>query len=734
MKRLLPLSLLVFACTFAKAQVDHWETVVYENDNWRYLLPSSAPASNWDTLGYNDATWNLGPGGFGYADGDDNTVISSTISVYQRKTFTIADTSNIERLILNADYDDGYVAYINGVEISRSTITSTGAPAFNQLADANHEAVMYTGGYPDQIIIEKNVWKNFLHNGTNVLAVQTHNVSAGSSDLSARYWLHVGITNGTTTYGTTPSWFVAPTDFSSSNLPIVVITTTGPIVDEPKVESTMGIIYNGPGVRNYLSDPFNDYNGKAGIEIRGSSSSSFPKKSFGLETWNNALMDTSVTLLGMPAESDWILSASYTDKSLMNNMLSYHLFNQMGLYAPRTKYVELVINGTYQGVYVFMEKIKKDPNRVNISTLNSFDTTGLELTGGYILKIDKGTGSGGGGFTSAVAPPNASGAQTIYFQYEYPSDLLIQPQQANYIKGFVDNFEYALNNLPLTDLVSGWRLYADENSFINYFILNELSKNVDGYRLSTYLYKTKATADNKIHIGPPWDYDIAWGNANYCDGSVTSGWGYNFNYVCNGDYWLIPFWWEKLMTDNNFVNNLYCTYQNYRTNILDTAQLFAFIDSTAAALDEGQERNFALYPILGTYVWPNPSPIPTSYAGEVNELKTWITNRLAWLDANLPGVCTLNEEDISQKISLQAYPNPFENSITLNINSAIEAKTILTLKGIDGKIIAMEQMQLHTGLNTFEFNFNSTGKLSSGVYILELSGQELRKTIKLIKH
>ena len=131
--------------------------------------------------------------------------------------------------------------------------------------------------------------------------------------------------------------------FTSSNLPIVVINTNGQIIpDDHKITADMGIIYNGEGLRNNLTDPFNNYNGKIGIEIRGSSSQQFPKKQYSVETRDLSGNDISVSLLGFPEESDWILFAPYNDKSLMRDVLVYKIASQMGRYASRSKYCEVV--------------------------------------------------------------------------------------------------------------------------------------------------------------------------------------------------------------------------------------------------------------------------------------------------------------------------------------------------------------------------------------------------------
>jgi len=519
--------------------------------------------------------------------------------------------------------------------------------------------------------------------------------------------------------------------FSSSNLPIVVINTSGAsIPDDPKVTTDMGIIYNGPGAMNHLSDPFNNYNGKIGIETRGSSSQMFPKKSFGLETRTAAGQDTSVPLLQMPKESDWVLSASYSDKSLMNNVLAYKLYRDFGGYAPATRYVELVLNGQYQGVYVLMEKIKRDSARVDISRLTDNDTAGSALTGGYILKIDKQTGSGGGGFLSGYAPLVSSGGQTIFYQFEYPADDEIHPKQAQYIERFVDSFEYSLKYLSLYDTTSGWRHYADAASFVRYFILNELSKNVDGYRISTYLYKTKDTKGNKLYIGPPWDYDIAFANADYCGGNRDTGWAFRFGWECANDYWQVPFWWERYLQDTVFRNELQCTWQQLRNTVLDTTNLFGWIDSTADYLDTAQARNFEAWPVLGLYVWPNPAPVPATYAGEVAELKSWLRRRITWLDTHIPGTCQPPVTGIAGATSaadLAVFPNPFSNQMWLQIPEA--GRYTVSLSGMDGRKLYSEAIE--AGMPG-KYELSNLPELSPGYYLVRIGSGKQVVTHKLL--
>ncbi len=536
-------------------------------------------------------------------------------------------------------------------------------------------------------------------NGTwNLLVQDVAAVDTGS----VIYW--------SVTFGNHPAH---PFKFTSSNLPIVVINTFNQsIPDEPKIDAHMGIIYNGAGVRNYMTDPFNNYNNKIGIEIRGSSSQSFPQKSYGFETRDASNVQKDTIILGMPTENDWILYAPYDDKTCMRNILTYYIANKMGHYASRTKLCELVINGQYQGIYVMMEKIKRDSSRVNISKLNPGDTTGSQLTGGYIFKIDR-TDGDGSFWTSSYQSSNGN---DINFVYVYPKTTDIETPQKNYIKACVDTFENVLNSSYFADPLIGYRKYADENSFIDYFIVNEASLNVDAYRLSTFLYKNKITHGGKIFAGPVWDYNLAWWNANYCNADLYTGWAYQLNSIC-GSPWEVPFWWDKLLQDPVYASDLQCRWISLRQNVLSIATLNNVIDSIAGYLSEAQVRHFEAWPILGAYTWPNPSPIATDYAGEIANMKSWINDRFTWLDANMPGVCTVhaNSGQLTES-SVMIYPNPFNTSTTISFNEE-QKNIVISIKDVFGKEIYSKKF---TGKKLII----DKGEMQAGVYFVQITDEK----------
>jgi subtilisin-like proprotein convertase family protein len=482
-------------------------------------------------------------------------------------------------------------------------------------------------------------------------------------------------------FGNNPATVFA---LESSDIPVVLINTNGQsIPDDPKITGWMGIIDNGPGIRNYVTDPPNDYDGYIGIELRGTSSLSFPQKQYGIETRDSSGVDTSVAILGMPPESDWVLYAPYNDKTLMRNALTYSLARDMGRYASRSRFCELVLNGEYKGVYTFFEKIKRDSARVSISKLTPTDTAGADVTGGYICSLD--WVDNDGWYSNYPPDPTNPTNNDIFYQYIYPKDDVIHSLQEDYIQQYVDSFETALSGSGFGDPLTGWRKYAHEGSFIDYYIMNELSKNVDGYRLSAFFYKEKITDGNMIKMGPLWDFNLAWHNADYCNNQFYGGWAYEFTDFCAWDF---PFWWRRLNQDTLFQNNVRCRWEELRTGVLDTAYMFNYIDSIATLLDESRQRHFYTYPILGIYVWPNPSPIPTTYAGEINSLKTWIRNRVIFMDNNLPGNCIISgtaNGSASSGPLLNVYPNPARDEVTIAHPDAQAA--IIRLLDVTGRTV-----------------------------------------------
>lgn len=707
--------------------IDHWESVVHSVDIWKYHVGKTEPGSDWNKLSFNDSSWLEGSGGIGYGDEDDNTIIERTISLYLRIKFNILDTSKVETAILHVDYDDAFIAYINGVEIARAGISGF-PPSYNQVADSEHEAKMYSGGLPEEFVIEKDMLKSLLNQGENLLAVQIHNSSAMSSDLSSNIFLSVGINDSSHAYRSTPEWFDEPFQFNSSNLPIIVIDTEGrTIVHEPKIEAKMGIINNGEGKRNFITDPFNEYDGKIGIEYRGNASFRISdKKPYTFETRKDDGSNRNVEILGLPKENDFVLRAVYIDKTLMRDALAYYLYRSMGRWAPRTRHVELVLNGEYQGVYVLEEKIKPDKNRLNITKMEPSDTTGDALTGGYIWCVNRRWGDEEHNdllFDSTEADGNPR-----FLKYPKPDEVM--PQQLDYISRLEQEFCDVMAGHNYNVPFIGYDKYIDVSSFIDEIIIQELTGNSDAYSYSSYFHKDRG---KKISAGPVWDFDQAFCNSTHHNGNRYDEWKIE---ISDGAR---PQFWNRLFGDKEIQKQLKNKWNEYRKEALKTECIIEFIDSVANYLEEAQEHNFKRWPILGVPIWrslPGAEERDT-YQKEVNYMKDWLIKRLEWMDGQLSqstGVVNRSEQIITEFKLYSNYPNPFNPTTIIKYQVPVYENVILKVYNSLGQEIATLVNEPKSP-GVYEVHFDGS-QLSSGIYFYRLqtgSGFNATKKFLLLK-
>jgi len=516
--------------------------------------------------------------------------------------------------------------------------------------------------------------------------------------------------------------------FTSSNLPIIIISTNNvPIPDEPKIAGTMKIIDNGPGILNHITDPGNVYDGNIGIEIRGSYSASLPQKPYAIETRDINQNDSAVSLFGFPEESDWVLLANYNDKVFMRNMLAFKLFNEMGHYASRTRFAEVKVNGVYMGIYIFGEKIKRDEGRVDIAKLDPDENSGEPLTGGYIFKIDYWDNSNS--WQSPYHPIGHSNFN-IHYVYYHPKPEEISDQQRLYLKDYVTTYETELYKFQAQDSSASYYPYMNSESFIDYFIVNEVARNNDGFKKSFYFFKDRDGIDKRINCGPVWDFDWAWKNIDECfifahtDGS---GWAYKVN-DCYPDV-NSPGWHIKLLQNTQFANELKCRWDLFRSDILNTDSLMNWVDSNATYLWQAQQRHYTKWKILGLNVGtPVIPPIPTTFQGEIDGFKTWIQLRLNWLDANMPGQCynVLINEPLHQKAQIVAFPNPASDHIFIELPEPND-KAVLQLYSMAGNVL---KVPVSFDGNLFTLDVH---QLLPGMYYARIIGSKNEiNTIKLI--
>ncbi len=418
------------------------------------------------------------------------------------------------------------------------------------------------------------------------------------------------------------SMAVVAQTFTDSNLPIVVIETDGgaSIPDEPKVLATMKIIWHQDGSRNYMSDidnpEFLNYDGRIGIERRGYSSQMVSdKKPYGLTTLqDDNVSNNNVSLFGMPAENDWILNPLAYDQTGMRDVIAYELSNQIGQYASRSQYCEVVLNGNYRGLYVFMEKIKVDKNRVNIEKMDETCNQPPEVTGGYIVQANRGD-----------YDPVAWTMQTylmswwwpVYteFLHHYPKHENITSEQNDYIHGVFLDLESVAHDYD-TDIATGIPSVIDIPSFVDFMIMAEFTSNVDVYHLSTFFHKDRC---GKLRAGPIWDYNLAFGYDAFGNRSGYDVWQFD-NQDNTG-----PRFWKDLFDTDEF--RCYFAKRWFELTEegmpLDYDRICNRIDEIDAVIAEAIGRD--------NQRWNQMS----QHAQYVNDMKDWLQQRINWMNGHI---------------------------------------------------------------------------------------------------
>ena len=409
--------------------------------------------------------------------------------------------------------------------------------------------------------------------------------------------------------------------FTDSNLPIVIINTDNGVAipDEPKVLADMKIIWHQDGSRNYLTDignpEFLNYDGRIGIETRGSSSQMLSKKPYGLTTLQaDNVTNNNVSLLGMPSENDWILNALAFDQTGMRDVLSYELSEQLGQYTPRRVYCEVVVNGDYKGLYVFMEKIKVDKNRVNVVKMDETNNNYPEVTGGYIVQTDRGEYNNTA-WTMPTYQGGWWGGSSSTFVYAYPKAGNITNTQSNYIHSVFTTLASKAGSHDLS-ISSGITSVIDIPSFVDFMLIAEFSSNVDVYQLSTFFHKDRC---GKLRAGPIWDYNLAYGHDEFGNRSRYDVWQFD-----NGDN-IGPKFWKDL-----FDTPLFRCYLAKRWfEVTEPGQPFNYdvicnrINEIDAWIVEAVGRDIQRWNQMN------------NHSASLEEMKSWMVQRINWLNLNI---------------------------------------------------------------------------------------------------
>jgi len=385
------------------------------------------------------------------------------------------------------------------------------------------------------------------------------------------------------------------------NIPVVRITTAGgaPIVNKKDyVDGTISI--SDP---EKLYSDVTEFKADMGIRGRGNSTWSFPKKPWKVK------LDSKASLLGMPADKEWALLANYADRTLIRNIVAMRLSEICGFsWTPRMRSVEVYLNNEYQGVYTLCEHKKVSSDRVDIDLVGENDNSGEAVTGGYYLEIEEQQDETTCWWTSMGVP-------MMFSDPEKPTS-----EQLAYVRGLFESFEQALWAKDYSE-TTGYPKYIDVDSFIDYYIVQELTKNVDGnLRKSSFITKERGKKMEMYHL---WDFDLTLGNC-----------GYFWSEVGNGpeNFWIkLDKWYPHLFNDPAFVSSLQHRWDELYPEF---EKIPEFIDEQVLYLDKAQERNFKVWDINASVDWVM-FPSLGSYEKEVEYLKEFYVERLEWLDREL---------------------------------------------------------------------------------------------------
>ena len=348
------------------------------------------------------------------------------------------------------------------------------------------------------------------------------------------------------------------------------------------------------------------YRGRIGIELRGQSSRRFPKQAWSIELRDRKGDNRDVSLLGMPDDDDWVLYAAYNDKTLMRNVLAYATARRFGRYASRTRFVEVRLDGRYHGVYVLMEKLKLQKDRIALPEPAQL----LEWTFSFQAR------NKGHSFGLPI-----SGYRMLF---EDPERSDLDRRRRAQIRRSVGAAERSLYARNARDPVHGWRRHIDEGAAVDFILLNELFKNQDAFRASTYLARG---AGGRWQLGPVWDFDISMGNSDYGPSRKL-----------RGSMLAQRVWASRLYRDPRFVRAATARWRELRRAGL-RRHLLRTVNRNARRLAAtgATSRNFRRWPVLGVRVWPNPPAAVrrTTYASEVRALRRWLELRIGWMDRHV---------------------------------------------------------------------------------------------------
>ena len=392
----------------------------------------------------------------------------------------------------------------------------------------------------------------------------------------------------------------------SYDLPLIIVNTQNRQALQKgadKIPATMSILDKGT---NSVADSSKGEKYNIGIKIRGQTSADFPKKGYGIElkarsctnVADTACHDTSLKVLGMPKNADWVFHGPYVDKTLIRNALAYWLYQRTGRYSSRFKFFELYLNGQYKGVYLLLEKIKRAKARVHIAKLKDEDISGDDVTGGYVLSIDK------------VDNNSTQGLDKEGFKSKDGSPVVMRSpkkentnkQQQQYIQNFFNKIESTCDNGDV--MSNGCSDILDIEAAVDYVIHEDVTNNTDAYICSFYMFKNKDSKGGKLQLGAPWDFNLAFGAYQRVGGEKADGWripqsANDGGFAFGMNEWFVAKWIQNLWRNNTFQQKYKERWAELRSGVWHTKNIDKFIDSLKTVLKNAANRNFERWPNLG---------------------------------------------------------------------------------------------------------------------------------------
>lgn len=409
------------------------------------------------------------------------------------------------------------------------------------------------------------------------------------------------------------------------HLPVLIIDTDGvPVNSSYKIDGTIAVITRHDGTLTDLDDARRDYSGPIGVEIHGTSSSGYPKLSLSFELRDDAGEDLDVDLLDLGSDSDWVLAASYGDKTYVRNALGYSLGRELAAgrrWEAEPRFVEVIFNRAYNGIYTLTGRAQRDKERIDIAKPAASEAEG-DITGGYIVRLECGRDAGWTTNRGSV------------LSYSDPQSDQITSDQSQYLQHYFNQFETMLSRNDFGENYPDW---IDTDAWIDHILVQELAHNIDGLRLSTPIYKHADPDGGLLVAGPLWDFDRAFGNVNYCYCYQEDGWIQDSLTTCGYGYQFAS-WWSRLREDPAFQDRMRCRWEELRQGIFADEALDARVMAMIDELREAEPRDQAVWHTIGLTVDFNYY-VGQTWQDEIDYLLNWLHGRAAWMDGNVPGTC-----------------------------------------------------------------------------------------------